>query len=148
MALIFCGGCGRQISDRALRCPHCGNNYAPINKTLALILSITGICVAALGFFFYRSSLELWQFNFVYNDSYFICASAFILIGIGLLIGSAIIVKPRYSITAYCLIALGALILISVIIMFFNCGGVYSAEEIAMREFYRQLQQLGEQYGY
>ncbi len=31
MALIYCSACGKQISDKAAACPHCGAVHAPLN---------------------------------------------------------------------------------------------------------------------
>ena len=32
MALIECPECGREVSDKALACPHCGNPIAPAER--------------------------------------------------------------------------------------------------------------------
>ena len=31
MALIKCPECGKEISDKAASCPHCGNPMAPVS---------------------------------------------------------------------------------------------------------------------
>lgn len=33
MALIYCYNCGKQVSDRATRCPHCGSSMLPVGDT-------------------------------------------------------------------------------------------------------------------
>ena len=57
MAIINCVECGKEISDTAKKCPHCGYNYNSFSKTfrknaktiilitVALILIVISICV-------------------------------------------------------------------------------------------------------
>lgn len=47
MALIKCDECGGQMSDRALRCPHCG---APARmSSRAIVAVLLGVTAAVLG---------------------------------------------------------------------------------------------------
>lgn len=34
MALIYCSACGKQISDKAAACPHCGAAHTPVNTVV------------------------------------------------------------------------------------------------------------------
>lgn len=52
MALIKCGECGQQMSDRALKCPHCGAPAVVASRALAVGLA-AGVFAALLG-------LTLW----------------------------------------------------------------------------------------
>ncbi len=74
MALIYCTNCGRQISDKASACPHCGTSFIPDeggapmssgpesqsnNSTTIAIAAVALVALAALavgGFFIYRHS--------------------------------------------------------------------------------------------
>ena len=47
MALIKCSECGKQISDKANRCPNCGNKLNSINKKNIIII-ISSICFILL----------------------------------------------------------------------------------------------------
>ena len=60
MALINCPECGRQVSDKAAVCPHCGvtiaakprkSNRAPIIITAAVI----ALAIVAVGFYYYNN---------------------------------------------------------------------------------------------
>lgn len=59
MPLINCPECNKEISDKALSCPHCGN---PINESKPVVVikdykakakafTVTGIIIACLSFF-------------------------------------------------------------------------------------------------
>lgn len=51
MALIKCPECGKQVSDKALVCPHCGIDeqkaLAEIREKRRMIISVISACIVA-----------------------------------------------------------------------------------------------------
>lgn len=78
MALIACGNCGGQISDKALKCPHCGTKQKKkiSSVNVGLVLLIVGIALIAAIIVFAILGFDLAnQFNYFRNytfDEYFL----------------------------------------------------------------------------
>ena len=72
MALVKCSECGKEISDKALSCPHCGNPIQAIrnaqiaeqNKRYSKELNIQIILYSILGFL---ASFALGAYLFTHN---------------------------------------------------------------------------------
>ena len=106
MTMIFCRGCGKQIHDSALHCPHCGAVQANNNTSPKVSwMSIVSIIVGGFGF--------LGSFDFNPHDKdqvigiVFVTVISIVLAGISLHQG-----KPgrSLSIVAITLSVLGLLI--------------------------------------
>lgn len=77
MALIKCAECGKEISDSAENCPHCGcktNQGKTVTKAKSLLVSfVITAAVAVIGVFLFSSALpELDVYSARYGSAYWI----------------------------------------------------------------------------
>lgn len=70
MAIIKCKECGKEISEKAGQCPHCGFNYKKTkNKTFKIIVPIlVSIVVFILGIILYTIINEVLQKKYELSD--------------------------------------------------------------------------------
>lgn len=70
MALIKCRECGREISDRAAACPHCGLPLQPVSRPAPeVIIERRGGCMSAIGWVVVIVVGLLFFFHFVGANS-------------------------------------------------------------------------------
>ena len=99
MAMIHCNECGKEISDSAERCPHCGcktqrgQNVTQakgllINLAIVIVLMVLGV------FFIFTSWSELgdhssyyWESRYWFKDGDTIWAIIKLVVGIGFILG-------------------------------------------------------------
>lgn len=70
MALIKCSECGKEISDKAKKCPHCGYDYnkSKIHKNSIIVIVI--IIILTISFLIIFQSNITLQENGVYSNEY------------------------------------------------------------------------------
>ncbi len=57
MALIKCVECGKEISDKALNCPHCGNHLIPRDYSVPISTKLISFFIPFLGLIIYALNI-------------------------------------------------------------------------------------------
>lgn len=93
MALILCKECGREISDAATTCPHCGAPVKPSKPTKSNTASYIKIAILAACIFGVTGGICMYNMDFIWEQN--LGVLSLILCAVSVLCAIVLSVKKR-----------------------------------------------------